>query len=161
MNKSAQTLLRWWQARPTRERRLLAAGAGILAVALTISAWAWLREEQARLTGAVARAELQLRQAQDDLAEVQQLQGETRPPQPSAKNLVAPLSNSLRAARIGLSVSPADGERLKIEGSAGFDETIGWLGSVQRDYRLVIVSLVAARDGGMTRFEIVLGAAAS
>lgn len=135
---------------------MLGIGAAILAIGLALSVWVWLRDERVRLGNAVAIAEIQVKEVQDDLSEVQQLRGETKPPQVAAKSLVAPLSNSLRAAKIGLAVSLADGDRLRIQGSAGFDETISWLGSVQRDYKLAVVTLAATRETTKIQFDILL-----
>jgi type II secretory pathway component PulM len=152
---------RWWQSRQRLERHVVGIGATILVLGVTLSIWAWLRNERGRLENSLAIAELQLKEVQDDLAEIQQLRGDARPPQVATKNLVAPLSNSLRAAGIVLSVSLADSDRLRLNGSAGFDETINWLGTIQKDYRLTIVTMLVKRETSKSQFEIILGAPGS
>lgn len=152
---------RLWRSRPRRERKVLGIGGAILVIGVTLSAWGWLRDERVRLANAVAIAEIQLKEVQDDLSEVQQLRGETKPAQVPVKNMVAPLSNSLRAAKIGLSVSLADGDRLRVQGVAGFDETINWLGTIQRDYKLAVVTLLATREPTKIQFDILLGSPGS
>jgi type II secretory pathway component PulM len=129
----------------------------MLAILASFSAWTWLRDERARLRHGVAVAGFQVREVQNELAEVERLRAETMPAQPSVQSLVAPLANSLRAAKITLSISAADGDRLRVKGVAGFDEAINWLGMIQRDYRLRIVTLVATREASQVTLEATLG----
>lgn len=150
-------IVRWWRSRPRRERKVLGTGVAVFVIGTTLSTWDWLRDERVRLANAVAISEIQVKEVQDDLSEIQQLRGETKPAQVAAKSLVAPLSNSLRAAKIDLSVSLVDGDHLRVQGSAGFDETINWLGSVQRDYKLAVVTLLATREPTKIQFDILLG----
>lgn len=157
--RSMMLLKLWWQARPPRERNAARTGFVVLAVLVSASAWFWLREERVRLRGSIAIAEAQIKEMQNDLAELQRLRGETVPPQPSPQALAKPLANSLVARKLDLSVTALDADRLRIQGVAGFDEAINWLGTIQRDHRLRIVTLVATRQASNVKLDAVLGSA--
>lgn len=149
----------WWQGRPPRERDILRGGIAIFVILVSLSTWVWLREERVRLRHGVAAAELQVRDVQNELAEIQRLRTETPPPQLSAHALIAPLANSLRAGKIQLSVAAADGDRLRVQGVAGFDESINWLATIQRDHKVRILSLAATREASQAKLDAILGVA--
>jgi type II secretory pathway component PulM len=151
----------WWQGRPLRERNAMTTGLVVLAVVALIWAWVWLREERVRLRGNLAIAEAQLKEMQNDLAELQRLRAETVPSQLSLQALVQPLANSLLARKLALSVTALDADRLRVQGTAGFDETISWLGTIQRDHRLRIVTLAATRQASNVKLDAVLGSTGS
>jgi type II secretory pathway component PulM len=149
----------WWQARPSREQNTVKLGLVVLAVVLSGWIWAWLRAERIDLQSRVADAEAQVKEVQDDLAEMQRLRGEAIPPQLSSQALVPAISNSLSARKLELSVAAMDADRLRVQGMAGFDESIQWLGSIQRDYRLRVLTLLATRQGANVKIDVVLGVA--
>lgn len=149
----------WWQGRPPRERNVMKIGFVVLIVLASLWAWTWLREERVRLRGSIATAEAQLKEMQNDLAELQRLRGEAIPAQLSPQALVQPLVNSLLARKLDLSVTALDADRLRVQGTAGFDEAINWLGTIQRDQRLRIVTLATTRQGANVKLDAVLGSA--
>jgi type II secretory pathway component PulM len=149
----------WWQARPSREQNSLKLGLVVLALILSVWIWTWLRAERVDLQSRVADAEAQVKGVQDDLAEMQRLRSEAIPPQLSSQALVPAITNSLIARKLDLSVAAVDADRLRVQGTAGFDETIQWLGSIQRDYRLRVLSMLATRQGANVKIDVVLGVA--
>lgn len=148
----------WWQARPSRERNAAKLGLIVLAVLLSGWAWTWLKDERVLLRARVAEAEAQVKEVQDDLAETQRLRGEVVPPQLSSRELVSAITNSLLTRKLELSVAAVDADRLRVQGVVGFDEVVQWLGSIQRDYRLRIVTLAASKQGSNVKIDVVLGA---
>ena len=149
----------WWQARPSREQNAAKLGLVVLAVLLSVWVWTALRAERVHLRGRVADAEAQVKEIQDDLAEMQRLRGEVIPPQLSSQALVLAITNSLAARKLNLSVAVVDADRLRVQGMAGFDELVQWLGSVQRDYRLRVITLVATGQAANVKVDVVLGVA--
>jgi type II secretory pathway component PulM len=149
----------WWQVRPSREQN--AAKLGLIVLAILLSAWVWtsLRAERVHLRGRVADAEAQVKEVQDDLAEMQRLRGEVIPPQLSSQALVPAITNSLVARKLDLSVAVVDADRLRVQGMAGFDDVVQWFGSIQRDYRLRVITLIATRQGTSVKVDVVLGVA--
>lgn len=149
----------WWQARSSREQN--AAKLGLVVLTVLLSAWVStsLRAERVHLRGRVADAEAQVKVVQDDLAEMQRLRGEVIPPQLSSQALVPAITNSLVARKLDLSVAVVDADRLRVQGMAGFDDVVQWLGSVQRDYRLRVITLIATRQGTSVKVDVVLGVA--
>jgi type II secretory pathway component PulM len=149
----------WWQARPSREQKAIKLGLVFLVLLLSAWVWTWLRGERVHLQARVADAEAQVKEVQDDLADIQRLRGEAIPPQLSSQALVPAITNSLVARKLDLSVAVVDADRLRVQGMAGFDDVVQWLGSVQRDYRLRVITLVAIRQAANVKVDVVLGVA--
>ena len=100
-----------------------------------------------------------MKRMQDDVAEVQRLRARAVPPAVEGQTLINTVTASLQGRKLNLNVTALGPDRLRIQGNAGFDEAVAWLGSIQRDYRLYVITLSATRQDGNAQLEAVLATA--
>ncbi len=150
----------WWRGLTPRTRAIALTTLCIAGVALLAALWQWQRVERVRLASRTAAVEATAKRMQDDVAEVQRLRARAVPPPLAAQALADSVTASLKARNLQLAVTPLGADRLRVQGSAGFDETVTWLGAAQRDYRLSVVSMSATRQSGNPQIEAVLATAA-
>ena len=149
-----------WRALPPARRTLLAAALLVIALLALVEAWDWQKGERLRLRGLLSLGDARVARMQEDIGEVERLRTQQPAAGPQGQALTNTLNASLRGRKLNLTVTMLGADRLRVQGVAGFDEAIAWLGTVQRDYRVHLVSLNAARQGGggASQFDAVLGA---
>ena len=134
------------------------ARAGLAAAFAALAAlWLAIDGERVRLRAEVAAAEARFQRMQRDVVEAQRLRRQIAPPALRGKALADALSASLAGHRLPLAVTALGGERVEVKGLASFDEFMTWLGASQPSTRARLVSLVATREGELSRIEAVLG----
>lgn len=146
----------WWQALAERERRMLAAGALVVALLL---GWAFVWHPLA-----LARDELQARVARErvDLAWMQQTAGEVATLRAKGargqvdrqgKSLFALADATARGAGLASSlkrVEPTGSRSVRVSfESANFDALIAWVDSLARDYGVQATDVSADRVEGI------------
>lgn len=144
-----------WFARAPRERRLLAAAAAVIAIAVLWTLIDWVRSERVRLARALPQAQAQLATMREDAAELQRVARlpARNPPPPAA--LADTLGTSAQAAGLALELRP-DGDGLLLTGLVPFDPLVEWLAAAQRDYGLRVQRFTATREAEGVRVETLL-----
>jgi type II secretory pathway component PulM len=156
MNSPLTPVQRWWRTRRAREQDFLRIALVALCLLTLGVTWYWLNAERMRVRDALSLVEAQFKRMQDDVAEAQRLRGQTFAPPMQGKALADALSASLKGRNLDLTVTLLDADRLRVQGSAGFDEAVAWLAASQRDYRVRVVSFAATRQGSAIRIDAVL-----
>ncbi len=159
MNTRLHAARRWWLAYPPRVRGALSIAMFALGLVALGAAWDWLRTERVRLRVATSGAEARFKQMQDDIAEVQRLRAQPAPAPLQGKALADAVSTSAQGRKLDLAVTMLDADRVRVQGTASFDDAILWLGAMQRDYRLRPVTLEAIRQASGIRLDTVLSRA--
>ena len=159
MNARLYAARRWWRACPPRVRGALSIA--LLAAGLVVSgaAWNWLGTERVRIRAAVSAAEARYTRMQDEITEIQHLRAQPAPAPLQGKALADAISASAQGRKLDLAVTLLDAQRVRVQGTAEFDDAIVWLGAMQRDYRLRLVTLEALRQASGIRLDAVLSPA--
>jgi type II secretory pathway component PulM len=158
MNSRLGLFRQWWQTRLPRQRNIMKVALFVLGLFTFATAWNWLRTEQIRLRSALPLADARFKQLQVDITEAQRLRSQTVVPQLKGQAMADTVMASIRGRKLDLTVSVLDAERLRLQGVTSFDEAVTWLGAIQKDYRLRVVSLVATRQASDIKLDVVLSA---
>lgn len=148
-------LRQFWEGLATRDRRVLAMGAGaLLLIALWLLAWEPLREarDAARLRTTAAANDLAYLRAA-----VPQLRDATATPARDGRSLLALVDATARASGVGealLRVEPVSAAQVRVyfEG-AGFDALVDWLAALQAGQGISISDFSATRSTGVGRVD--------
>lgn len=97
-----------------------------------------------------------LQAIQGDLAELERLKERPLPPKLSDAVLKETVAASLAGARSAFSVDLVDSDRVRVRGSGDFDALVRWLGDLQRNHRLDVVTLAATRSGAAVTLDVTL-----
>lgn len=159
MNTRLHAVRRGWQACPPRVRGALSIALLALGLVALGAAWDWLRTERVRLRGAVSAAEARYKQMQEEITEFQRLRGQPAPTPLQGKALADAINASTQGRKLDFAVTMLDAERVRVQGTANFDDAVVWLGAMQRDYRLRPVTLEAVRQASGIRLDTVLSSA--
>ncbi len=141
----------WWESLNARER-LLVTGGALLSLALLIYALLWqpMQANHRRLRESVATQRAELEAMRHMAEEVQQLGGtKTNPTPPDGRSLLTVVDQTARAAGLGAAlkrVTPQGDDRIGVQfDGVGFDALAPWLGTLERDHRIVITTLSVER----------------
>jgi type II secretory pathway component PulM len=154
-----EVLTRLWQARNSRERRLLTLGAVVLGLGLLLMLADWLHQERQRLDLALPRLEAQLLRMQEDASEIARLR-QLPPAHAGARSTQAQVdavSAGARSRGLSLAIQPA-GDRVQLRGQVAFDALSTWLASLHRDQGLQVLSADIRSEGPLVVVDILLGA---
>ncbi|MDQ2962591.1 MAG: type II secretion system protein M [Pseudomonadota bacterium] len=151
----------WWQVRSRSERMLLAAAAGIAALALTwIVVWQPLARDTDRLVREIESERAMLADARrraDEIAGLARSTPNIAVADPRAALDPVLAQRNLKTA--ATSIERIDSERIRlIFDTIGFDALIAFLDALQRDARLRAVELVATArvEPGQVRADVTL-----
>lgn len=112
------------------------------------------------IEGRYAQRELAAQDAlqtiQGDLAELERLKERPLPPKLSGTVLKETVAASLAGARSAFSVDLVDSDRVRVRGSGDFDVLARWLGDLQRNHRLDVVTLAVTRSGAVVTLDVTL-----
>ena len=157
-----QALSAHWQARSPRERRVLAGGAGLLALLLAY-ALAWLPAQlgAARLESALPRLRADLTAMQRQSAEIAELRQTVSKVRLDSAGALAAVQAS--AGKRGISpldrVDAMGADRVRVVLNAvAFEPWVAWVNQLQREHQLVLeVARIDAIDRpGFAKVEMVL-----
>ncbi len=148
-------MMRWWQARSTRERTVLATGAGA-ALLLLFVAFVWIPVERsrARLAAEVPALHASLARLEQDAAEVQRLRA--LPARPASAAAPGALDTSALAGARAIVLDP---RRVRlIAGDVSFVALLEWLAGAQAAQGLHVESarIEALPLAGRVRAELTL-----
>ena len=156
-----EAFAQWWQLRSRSERMLLAAAAGIAALAV---AWLVVWQPLARVTDRLDRqietdrAMLaDARRRADEIAGLARSAPSVAPAEPRAALDAALTQQNLKSA--ATTIERIDNERIRLTFDAiGFDALTAFLDALQRDARLRAVELVATArvEPGQVRADVTL-----
>ncbi|HRD65869.1 MAG TPA: type II secretion system protein M [Candidatus Competibacter sp.] len=154
----------WWETLSARERGLVASGA-VLTLALLLYALVWepFQSSGRRLRQSVAEQRAELVWMRQAAQEIKRLGGAgTAKPTAEDRSLLTLVDQTARAAGLGTAlkrVAPQGEDKLSVQlDSVEFDKLLPWLGTLERDHRIAIVSLSVDRiDGaGLVNARIIL-----
>ena len=157
MKGAPNAMATWWRGRSPRARLAMLVIVAVGGTGLLAGAWTWQRMERARLAGQMAAMDARVKRTQEGVTAVQALRTRPVPATMEGQVLADTVAASLNSRGLNLAVTPLDAGRLRLSGAAGFDETIAWLGSMQKDHRLSVISLTAGKQGGGAQFDALLG----
>ena len=156
-----EAFAQWWQLRSHSERMLLAAAAGIAALALAwVVVWQPLARDTDRLDRQVETGRAMLADARrraDEIAGLARNAPSVAPAEPRAALDAALTQQNLKSA--ATTIERIDNERIRLTFDAiGFDALTAFLDALQRDARLRAVELVATArvEPGQVRADVTL-----
>jgi len=156
-----EAFAQWWQLRSRSERILLAAAAGIAALALAwLVVWQPLARDADRLDRQIETDRAMLADARrraDEIAGLARNAPSVAPAEPRAALDAALTQQNLKSA--ATTIERIDNERIRLTFDAiGFDALTAFLDSLQRDARLRAVELVATArvEPGQVRADVTL-----
>jgi len=156
-----EAFAQWWQLRSRSERILLAAAAGIAALALAwLVVWQPLARDADRLDRQIETDRAMLADARrraDEIAGLARNAPSVAPAEPRAALEAALTQQNLKA--VASTIERIDNERIRLTFDAiGFDALTAFLDALQRDARLRAVELVATArvEPGQVRADITL-----
>ena len=156
-----EAFAQWWQLRSRSERMLLAAAAGIAALALAwLVVWQPLARDTDRLDRQIENDRAMLADARrraDEIAGLARSAPSVAPAEPRAALDAALARQNLKVA--ATTIERIDNERIRLTFDAiGFDALTAFLDALQRDARLRAVELVATArvEPGQVRADITL-----
>lgn len=152
-----------WGNRPLRERRVLAAGAAVLAPAVFYSLlWLPAHDGVDRLDKNLPLLRLQAAQMQRQVAEADTLRQRAQPAMLNPTAMKAVLENSaaayqMRGAIESMEAVEPNGVRISLS-SVPYAQWLEWVRSLQRDQhiRVETLSVVALQTGGMVKISATL-----
>jgi general secretion pathway protein M len=156
-----EAFAQWWQLRSRSERILLAAAAGIAALALAwLVVWHPLARDTDRLDRQIETDRAMLADARrraDEIAGLARSAPSVAPAEPRAALDAALTQRNLKSA--ATTIERIDNERIRLTFDAiGFDALTAFLDALQRDARLRAVELVATArvEPGQVRADVTL-----
>ena len=156
-----EAFAQWWQLRSRSERMLLAAAAGIAALALAwLVVWQPLARDTDRLDRQIENDRAMLADARrraDEIAGLARSAPSVAPAEPRAALDAALTQQNLKSA--ATTIERIDNERIRLTFDAiGFDALTAFLDALQRDARLRAVELVATArvEPGQVRADVTL-----
>jgi general secretion pathway protein M len=156
-----EAFAQWWQLRSRSERILLAAAAGIAALALAwLVVWQPLARDTDRLDRQIENDHAMLADARrraDEIAGLARSAPSVAPAEPRAALDAALGRQNLKVA--ATTIERIDNERIRLTFDAiGFDALTAFLDALQRDARLRAVELVATArvEPGQVRADVTL-----
>ena len=156
-----EAFAQWWQLRSRSERILLAAAAGIAALALAwLVVWQPLARDTDRLDRQIENDRAMLADARrraDEIAGLARSAPSVAPAEPRAALDAALTQQNLKSA--ATTIERIDNERIRLTFDAiGFDALTAFLDALQRDARLRAVELVATArvEPGQVRADVTL-----
>jgi len=161
LSSRREAFAQWWQLRSRSERMLLAAAAGIAALALAwLVVWQPLARDTDRLDRQIETDRAMLADARrraDEIAGLARNAPSVAPAEPRAALDAALTQQNLKA--VASTIERIDNERIRLTFDAiGFDALTAFLDSLQRDARLRAVELVATArvEPGQVRADVTL-----
>ena len=156
-----EAFAQWWQLRSRSERILLAAAAGIAALALAwLVVWQLLARDTDRLDRQIETDRAMLADARrraDEIAGLARSAPSVAPAEPRAALDAALTQQNLKSA--ATTIERIDNERIRLTFDAiGFDALTAFLDALQRNARLRAVELVATArvEPGQVRADVTL-----
>jgi type II secretory pathway component PulM len=156
-----EAFAQWWQLRSRSERMLLAAAAGIAALALAwLVVWQPLARDTDRLDRQIENDRAMLADARrraDEIAGLARSAPSVAPAEPRAALDAALTQQNLKSA--ATTIERIDNERIRLTFDAiGFDALTAFLDALQRNARLRAVELVATArvEPGQVRADVTL-----
>lgn len=150
-------MMRWWQGRSTRERTVLATGAGAAALLLFVAfVWIPLERTRTRLAAEVPALRASIARLEQDAAEVQRLRAMPARPASAATSALGALDTSAVA---GAHLVVLDERRVRLTaGDVSFAALLEWLASAQAAQGLHVESarIEALPLAGRVRAELTL-----
>jgi general secretion pathway protein M len=140
----------WWSGLQPRERRIVIAGAGALALILLYAAiWLPLAGGRAELRGRVAENQATLNWMQQAVRQVQQLRGAGAARPATGQSLLALVDQTAKQQQLAgvvKRIEPAgqEGVRVWVE-QAEFDTLLTWFELLQRDHNVRIKNITVER----------------
>lgn len=159
----------WWETLSARERGLVAGGAALtLVLLLYVLVWEPFRSSGHRLQQSVAERRADLVWMRQAAQEIKRLSSAgVAQPAGDDRSLLTRVDQTARAAGLGSAlkrVAPQGDDRLSVQlDSVEFDKLLPWLGALERDHRITIVSLSVDRIdvAGLVNARIVLSSPGS
>ena len=147
----------WWQSRKVGEKKALKIALALLGFLMSVAAGNWLRTERERLHNAVPLSALQFNQVQEGIAETRRLKSQKTMPHLEGQALANVINSTLHSRQLQMTVTQLGVDRLRVEGTADFDELISWIGELQRNYAVRPLSLSVIRQPSNVKMVAVLG----
>jgi len=147
----------WWQSLSLRERWLIGAGAGLLAVLLGYALlWLPLQDELRGLRETVAVQRTELAWMRQAAAQIQRLEQEAATGRSStrqqSRSLLIVVDQAARTAGLETAIKqiePQGNNQLRIQlERVGFDQLISWLGALRQEHAITTVNGVFDRQAG-------------
>lgn len=158
---ASETMMRWWQVRSANERRVVAAAAAAIAVALLwLLAWQPLLRDSERIAHRLPADRAALAEAQRQADAIAGLARAA--PGPVANDARAALDPVLAAQNLrtaATAIERVDNERIRVTfDTIGFDALTALLAALQRDAHLRAVEIVATArvETGLVRADVTL-----
>ncbi|HAO33650.1 MAG TPA: type II secretion system protein M [Candidatus Competibacter sp.] len=153
----------WWDGISNRERALVAGGAlSMLLLLFYLAIWQPFQANHRRLRQNVAEQRADLAWMRQAAAEVKRLNAAAARPADN-RSLLTLVDQTARAAGLGAAlkrVAPQGDDKLSAQLDAvEFDKLVPWLGVLEHDHRVSLVSFSADRTEtpGLVNARIVLG----
>jgi general secretion pathway protein M len=155
----------WWETLSTRERGLVLGGTALtLVLLLYLLVWEPFRTSGRRLRQSVAEQRADLAWMRQAAQEIKRLNGVgAAQPTGDDRSLLTLVDQTARAAGLGGAmkrIAPQGDDKLSVQLDAvEFDQLVPWLGALEHDHRLTIVSLSVDRTDtpGLVNTRVVLG----
>jgi len=163
LSSVTQPLSSYWQARSPRERRVLAWGAGVLALMLVYAlVWHPARQGVTRLESAMPRLRADMNDMRRQSAEITTLRQTVSKARLDAAGARAALQASAGKRGIERAIERIDAmgsDRLRVVLSAvPFEPWVAWVDQLQREHQLVIevARIDSIERPGLAKVEMVL-----
>ena len=154
----------WWDGISNRERALIASGAALtLLLLFYFAVWEPFQAQSRRLRQNVAEQRADLAWVRQAAQEIKRLNANAAVQTADNRSLLTLVDQTARAAGLGTAmkrVAPQGDDKLSAQLDAvEFDKLVPWIGVLERDYRVTLVSFSADRTEtpGLVNARIVLG----
>lgn len=154
----------WWDNLSIRERTLVAGGTALtLLLVFYLLVWEPLQASSNRLRQTIVDQRTDLAWMQQAAQEVKRLDNLTGVQADDGRSLLTLVDQTARTAGLGNAlkrIAPQGEEQLSAQlDSVEFDKLIPWLGTLEQDYRITIISFSVDRTetAGLVNARIVLG----